>query len=89
VESAREKHKKYNLYIYILRFSLSLGLAFFLSRRRSGEFIKSMVFGALDGIITTFAVVASVAGPHIVLPLFFFFFFLYSFPRRPLALFCP
>jgi DNA damage-binding protein 1 len=30
--------------------------------KKAGEFIKSMVFGALDGIITTFAVVAGVAG---------------------------
>lgn len=27
-----------------------------------GEFVKVMVFGGLDGIITTFAVVASIAG---------------------------
>ena len=29
---------------------------------RFGEFVKVMVFGGLDGIITTFAVVASIAG---------------------------
>ncbi len=28
----------------------------------SGQYIKAIVFGGLDGIITTFAVVASVAG---------------------------
>lgn len=30
--------------------------------KKGGEFIKSMVFGGLDGIVTTFAVVASCAG---------------------------
>ena len=29
---------------------------------KNGEFVKAAVFGGLDGIITTFAVVASVAG---------------------------
>eukprot|EP00958_Prasinococcus_capsulatus_P018231 scaffold2119_cov355-Prasinococcus_capsulatus_cf.AAC.3 len=28
----------------------------------AGKYIKSMVFGGLDGIITTFAIVAAVAG---------------------------
>jgi len=35
------------------------------NHRRSGEFVKSMVFGAMDGIITTFAVVAGVAGSNL------------------------
>jgi len=32
---------------------------------KGGEFIKSMVFGGLDGIITTFAIVAAVEGGHL------------------------
>lgn len=33
------------------------------------EFIKSIVFGGLDGIITTFAVIATVAGANLELDL--------------------
>ncbi len=44
-------------------------------RREQGQFIKSFVYGGLDGIVTTFAVVAGVAGaslqPSIVLILGF------------------
>jgi VIT1/CCC1 family predicted Fe2+/Mn2+ transporter len=44
-------------------------------RREQGQFIKSLVYGGLDGIITTFAVVAGVAGaalqPSVVLILGF------------------
>ena len=28
----------------------------------AGDYVKSLVFGGLDGIITTFAIVATVAG---------------------------
>lgn len=31
----------------------------------SGKYIKSIVYGGLDGILTTFAVVSSVAGAHL------------------------
>ncbi len=30
--------------------------------RRGGDFIKSFVYGSMDGIITTFSVVAAVVG---------------------------
>ena len=35
--------------------------------RAPGDYIKSIVFGGLDGIITTFAIVASVAGANLPL----------------------
>ena len=33
--------------------------------KESGQYIKAAVFGGLDGIITTFAVVASVTGANL------------------------
>lgn len=33
--------------------------------REQGQYIKSLIYGGLDGIITTFAVVAGVAGAHL------------------------
>lgn len=44
-------------------FVLFLCVGFFLGVCSTGsEYIKSIVFGGLDGIITTFAIVAAVAG---------------------------
>ena len=34
-------------------------------RNEHGQYIKSIVYGGLDGIVTTFAVVAGVAGAHL------------------------
>ncbi|WP_440009288.1 VIT1/CCC1 transporter family protein [Halomicrococcus sp. SG-WS-1] len=30
----------------------------------SGEYLAEIIYGANDGIVTTFAVVSGVAGPH-------------------------
>ena len=37
---------------------------FYLVDSNHGDFVKSLIFGGLDGIITTFAVVAAVAGSN-------------------------
>lgn len=43
-------------------FLLNFVLIFFFKKKSEGKYIKSIVYGGLDGIITIFASVSSVAG---------------------------
>ena len=58
IDKAREAYRKRD--VESLRSSHDAGHE--PHRGNSGKYIKSIVYGGLDGIITTFAVVAGVAG---------------------------
>ena len=45
----------------------------------TGEFIKSIIFGGLDGIITLFAIVASISGSHLDVETGIFDLYLFPF----------
>lgn len=62
LEKAREAFKKRSVEETRQAHDRSRGEAEEEHRREQGRYVKSLVYGGLDGIITTFAVVAGVAG---------------------------
>lgn len=62
LDKAREAYKKGNIEESIKAHKQKKGEATERHNQEHGQYIKSLIYGGLDGIITTFAVVAGVAG---------------------------